>query len=321
MEKTNNKTVTATKIEKNRGSATINPKVKRTVRGEVKDWWGRHREGSLIGSNNFKFNEISLSELNSFFAGVLNKRDVLLDLKTSGNGYDRVVWAGPVSRPLYKWFTEDLNLFHLLEQRLTNEEKKQYEKFLQEKTGLNENLLYSSLNDRIQPMFEVLKKELPKEVNSTFPIHLLDKDRNNEDNLISPSNPVKENTIPVKESIQPFKINLVEIKKEELEEKDVKNIPVQDSKFKTGSKVKWSSQASGFVKTKQGVILKVVQPHTPVFDFSCIVNGSKIRVKDTGSPRNHISYIVLVSFSDGSKSKLYWPLASKLELDSVDLVC
>ncbi len=81
-----------------------------------------------------------------------------------------------------------------------------------------------------------------------------------------------------------------------------------------GDRVRWSSQANGVWKTKNGLIVEVVPAHKVPRD------------KNFGSSRNHESYIVEIIFepqyTNGPKSKItrkkkperYWPKVQNLRL-------
>ena len=71
-----------------------------------------------------------------------------------------------------------------------------------------------------------------------------------------------------------------------------------------GDKVRWSSQAGGHKKTKEGTVAQIV-PHGKRPDlnrFPDLYRGS-----GCGIGRKELSYVVRVG------NKHYWPVASKLE--------
>ncbi len=73
--------------------------------------------------------------------------------------------------------------------------------------------------------------------------------------------------------------------------------------FATGAKVTWVSSAGGFTTRKEGVVVAVVSAGTrPSRD-----DFPSLHKKGIGSPRDHVSYVVLV---DGAA--LYWPRARHL---------
>lgn len=74
--------------------------------------------------------------------------------------------------------------------------------------------------------------------------------------------------------------------------------------FKIGDKVTWQSQSQGSWKTKVGTVARIVPPGwTP---------GPTVfrRLKSSGLPRDHESYVVLTDKSE------YWPRVNKLTLVS-----
>lgn len=93
--------------------------------------------------------------------------------------------------------------------------------------------------------------------------------------------------------------------------------------FKVGDKVRWSSQAAGSVKTKEGEIVAIVPqgvfPRYSVFgkandfyiDFGR-TRSPKFRIMFDGWPRDHESFMVKVNIG-GGKPRLYWPRVSQLE--------
>jgi hypothetical protein len=74
--------------------------------------------------------------------------------------------------------------------------------------------------------------------------------------------------------------------------------------MKVGDKVRWSSQAGGYTKSKEGVVAQVVPAGSlPDRSFTHLH-----RVGGIGMARKAESYVVKVG------NKPYWPLANKLEL-------
>lgn len=88
-------------------------------------------------------------------------------------------------------------------------------------------------------------------------------------------------------------------------------------KFRIGQSVKWTSQAGGHVRTKQGKIVMIV-PATLSALLRVLENKfpdcSVANTYGHGYPRDHESYIVRVSSGTKAKDKLYWPRVSALEL-------
>lgn len=74
--------------------------------------------------------------------------------------------------------------------------------------------------------------------------------------------------------------------------------------FDIGDTVKWSSQAGGFGRAKQGRVVEIVPP------------GRRPDVRGSAGARRHPSYVVEVAAPEGSKAKptKFWPLVSKLQL-------
>jgi hypothetical protein len=74
-----------------------------------------------------------------------------------------------------------------------------------------------------------------------------------------------------------------------------------------GNIVRWTSQSAGITRTKQGVVVKVL-------DAQEVPN----EIRHPGMPRKHESYLIRASVIDGSeqqrrRTRLYWPRVSKLE--------
>jgi hypothetical protein len=77
--------------------------------------------------------------------------------------------------------------------------------------------------------------------------------------------------------------------------------------LQVNTKVVWTSQSSGYRKTKVGIIVAVVPPG--VDPTTCIPPGYRMLNKEPGAPRKIESYLVRV----GNSRKLYWPLVNKLK--------
>jgi len=77
--------------------------------------------------------------------------------------------------------------------------------------------------------------------------------------------------------------------------------------FKNGDRVSWNSQAGGYRKRKEGVILHTVpagvHPRVVVTP-ECLPKGTKFT-----SPRTHESYLVLV----GKQTRYHWPRVCHLK--------
>lgn len=74
--------------------------------------------------------------------------------------------------------------------------------------------------------------------------------------------------------------------------------------MKLGDVVTWTSQAGGYSKTKEGVIVAVVPPNGDPRDY--IPAGLKL--DGPGYPRSTESYLIRVR----SLTKLYWPFVGNL---------
>ena len=73
--------------------------------------------------------------------------------------------------------------------------------------------------------------------------------------------------------------------------------------FREGDYVTWTSQAAGRSKDKTGKIVEIVPPGQRAVS----------KLKDPGSPRKHVSYVVEVAGKTRAHTtKLYWPVVSKL---------
>ena len=74
--------------------------------------------------------------------------------------------------------------------------------------------------------------------------------------------------------------------------------------YKIGDRVKWTSQSKGYRKTKEGVVVEVVEPtHRP----NRWLFPDLYKHPMCGFGRKKKSYVILV------KKTHYWPVASKLE--------
>lgn len=79
----------------------------------------------------------------------------------------------------------------------------------------------------------------------------------------------------------------------------------QEKTFTVGDAVSWESQAGGFSKRKEGVVVAIVPANEDTDGY--VPDGMKVDA--SGWPRKHESYLVQV----GNSKDLYWPLVSKLE--------
>jgi hypothetical protein len=68
--------------------------------------------------------------------------------------------------------------------------------------------------------------------------------------------------------------------------------------FSTGAKVTWVSSAGGFDKRKEGVVVAVISAGA----LPSREDYPSLHKKGLGSPRDHVSYVVLVE-----GAALYWP--------------
>jgi hypothetical protein len=94
--------------------------------------------------------------------------------------------------------------------------------------------------------------------------------------------------------------------------------------FCIGDRVKWTSGANGYQRTKRGIVLQVV----PAGEFwsrlgvavACKEKFGKEPAYTTAPPlypREHDSYIVVTPpLIEGRAPRMYWPFASKLEHDT-----
>lgn len=93
--------------------------------------------------------------------------------------------------------------------------------------------------------------------------------------------------------------------------------------FKIGDKVKWTSQASGFKKEKQGVIHHIIKPgevptrHEIYSVINPVRSDGSLQYSDAfggGYSRFKESYIVAVpAKTPRGKATLYWPKEDKLQ--------
>ena len=84
--------------------------------------------------------------------------------------------------------------------------------------------------------------------------------------------------------------------------------------FRVGDNVQWRSKSRAFWKEKVGVVVEVVAPgRVPPYGML----AAKYAVSSpgyAGAPRKKTSYVVLVPQGGFRRAKLYWPLASQLDL-------
>ena len=76
--------------------------------------------------------------------------------------------------------------------------------------------------------------------------------------------------------------------------------------MKIGDRVAWTSQAKGYAKKKEGIIIQVIPAQQSPFPYPKHYGG--------GSWRDHESYIVDCRKSPERKPDTYWPIVSKLVL-------
>ncbi|ANJ76252.1 hypothetical protein PQH03_28180 [Ralstonia insidiosa] len=81
--------------------------------------------------------------------------------------------------------------------------------------------------------------------------------------------------------------------------------------FAVGDTVTWTSQSSGYTRTKKGVIEEVVptqgKPNRDQFP-------QLYRSAGVGAPRNHVSYVVRVAGKTAkSAGTVYWPRSAGLK--------
>jgi hypothetical protein len=87
-------------------------------------------------------------------------------------------------------------------------------------------------------------------------------------------------------------------------------------KFKKGDIVVWGSQSAGFYKEKQGLIVEVIQPGQNPYRLKQFPYELYRKVDpSTVLPRKQESYLIAVKGkTNKSKSKLYWPRVTHLNL-------
>jgi hypothetical protein len=80
-----------------------------------------------------------------------------------------------------------------------------------------------------------------------------------------------------------------------------------------GDKVRWTSQSSGIVKEKLGLIVAVVKPNQipPVTETA--ERYAARSLYGGGAVRRHESYLVLTN-EGNSRYRIYWPRVSALEV-------
>lgn len=76
-------------------------------------------------------------------------------------------------------------------------------------------------------------------------------------------------------------------------------------KYEMGQMVEWTSQANGNVRTKIGIVVRVLRPH-----YSAENVSEDYGTKSRGQ-RNHESYVVCVPNPD--KAEFFWPRVSQLK--------
>jgi hypothetical protein len=85
-------------------------------------------------------------------------------------------------------------------------------------------------------------------------------------------------------------------------------------KFKIGDTVRWSSQAQGIYKEKQGIVEYIVSANENPEKYNpIIVETYHVRPPSFGYPREHESYIIRVPSKTGKTGKFYRPRVSALE--------
>ena len=86
---------------------------------------------------------------------------------------------------------------------------------------------------------------------------------------------------------------------------------VTSADFRVGDSVTWTSQSSGYTRTKTGVIEEVVPSQwMPNRDqFPQLYRGPGV-----GAPRDHVSYVVRVAGKTAkSAGTVYWPRSAGLK--------
>lgn len=76
-----------------------------------------------------------------------------------------------------------------------------------------------------------------------------------------------------------------------------------------GTRVRWTSQAGGFAKTKEGLVVYVIPPKEYVREILQRNDRFRREVRDFSIfLRDHESYVVRVG------KRLYWPIVKGLEI-------
>ncbi len=81
--------------------------------------------------------------------------------------------------------------------------------------------------------------------------------------------------------------------------------------MKIGDKVRWTSQAGGHEKVKEGEIIRVIPPYGDVLNY--MFEGSN-SAYGGGYRRDQESYLVRVKGEGKRKATIYWPIVKKLQL-------
>ena len=77
--------------------------------------------------------------------------------------------------------------------------------------------------------------------------------------------------------------------------------------FSVGDMLEWASQSNGSTTKKVGRVETIIPPGKRLSE------EQRREADASGSPRNHISYVVRVPNKSGlGKGKLYWPRANQL---------
>jgi hypothetical protein len=89
----------------------------------------------------------------------------------------------------------------------------------------------------------------------------------------------------------------------------------EEQNMKVGDRVRWTSQAAGFLKEKRGEIVEVLPPRrNPIPKLAKWQQQGCISHYGGGMTRDHESYLVKVVTSEKAKPRIYWPRVSKLVL-------
>lgn len=91
--------------------------------------------------------------------------------------------------------------------------------------------------------------------------------------------------------------------------------PKKVKTFAEGSRVEWSSGASGSVTTKIGTVVKVIAANGDVRDAMRDLerDGLNVSAFGHGSGRDHESYLVRVEGKTSrAKPRVYWPVVAQL---------